>query len=76
MLTFDQTKSLMLLGAAGYAIYLANKTINAAEELITEDLNPLSQENIIYGGVSDLTRAITGSENTGGLGSMIYDWFN
>jgi len=71
MITFDQTKSLLLVGGVLYAIYQVNKLKNATVEFVTEDINPASDQNFIYTAVSDLTESITGVPDDD-LGSAIY----
>lgn len=73
--------------AAGFVAYRLFKTaskitdaggkvvdgiVQGAREILTVDLNPASNQNIIYRGAN----VITGGDSSTSLGSRIYDWLN
>ena len=80
MATFTD-KQLIGLGVAaalvgGLALWQLRKaaaaTAEFAEEVVTEDLNPVSDQNLAYRGVNGIGAALTGEEDFR-LGRWIYD---
>jgi len=53
----------------------AESVASTAREVITQDLNPASSENIVNRGVSAVGAAVTGDEHWS-LGGQLADWFS
>ncbi|MFC3151801.1 hypothetical protein ACFOEK_12245 [Litoribrevibacter euphylliae] len=82
--TLFTDKQLIGLGVAaavvgGLVIWQASKAAKAAaeftEEVITEDLNPVSDQNLAYSGVNGVGAALTGDEDFK-LGRWLYEKLN
>lgn len=79
-LTADKAKAFAILagvavaGFLAYKIYSgASKTLEAGAKFVTEDINPASDQNLIYRGLNELT----GGDNAdSSLGTRIYDFFH
>jgi hypothetical protein len=65
------------VGLAGLIVWRVYRTggqvAEAAAELVTEDLNPASPDNLVNRGLSAIGAAITG-EPEWSLGGQVYDW--
>jgi hypothetical protein len=89
MPTSDQARALAIIAALGVGLYVAwrikraagavadaaGAAIDTTVEVVTKDLNPASQENIIYGGVNNILETVTGDKNAT-LGGKLYDWLH
>lgn len=80
MLTADNAKAVAILAGlavAGFVAYKLYKGVavvgEAAKEIVTEKLNPVSDKNIAYNGVNSILQTLTGDQNAT-LGGKIYDW--
>lgn len=79
-ITADKAKAFAILAgvaAAGFVAYKiysgTKKTLTAAADVVTHDLNPASDQNIVYRGLNTLT----GGDNAdSSLGTRIYDFFH
>lgn len=58
--------------AVGYSIYKTSQAIDVVSDVVTNDLNPASNENIVNKGVSKVGAEISGNPNWT-LGGWIYD---
>lgn len=75
MLERFTNKQLMIIGGVGLVVgYIAYRKIaGTAEKLVTETLNPASNQNLIYDGIIGGTgRAISGDDSWS-LGTWLYD---
>lgn len=69
----------LVLGAAclgGYLIYKGvTKGAAGVKKVITENLNPTSDQNLAYRAASAVVQGLTG-DKTATLGTKIYDWLH
>lgn len=75
----DAAIAIAVLAGTGLVVYTAWKVKQGAEavsdavgEVITEDLNPVSDQNLAYRGVNAIGAAISGDDSFS-LGSWIYE---
>lgn len=73
--TFDNAKTIVLLGGVALAGFLAYQIYTKGKTVVTETLNPASDKNVVNQGVNSAVQAVTGDENAT-LGTKIYDWLN
>lgn len=72
-----QAAAMALVGVAVYKFTKKEATAAAevAEKVVTEKLNPNSQENVVYGAVNGIGETLTGEDDFN-LGHWIYDAWN
>lgn len=82
MITKDQAIAVAVLAGTVIAVYVlwkakegAAAVVETARGVVTQDLNPASDRNLIYRGVNAVGGAIAG-EDDWSLGSAIYDWLH
>lgn len=63
-----------VIGAA-YLVYKASQGAQAVKEIITEDLNPTSDKNVVYKGVNAVGASVTGDQGFT-LGGWLFCKFN
>lgn len=73
-MTFDQAKTILLIGGAALAGLAVYKVYTVGEKVVTESLNPASENNLVNKGVSGAVSSVTGYEET--PGGFLYDIFN
>lgn len=61
--------------AGAYILYRGHQAAERVKEVVTEDLNPASTENVVYSGVNAIGASVTGNEGFS-LGGWIYDKLN
>lgn len=73
-MTFDQAKTFLLLGGAAVAALAVYKVYTVGEKVVTESLNPASENNLVNKGVNSAVSSVTGYEES--LGGFLHDIFN
>ena len=66
---------LMLLGAGALAFLYLKGKIEKTAATVANNINPVNPDNIFYGGVNSVGKALTGSQSFT-LGGWIYDMVN
>lgn len=71
-----KTQIILTGGALVFGVFLVLRSdVKKAAVAAAEAINPVSNQNVIYKGVSGVVGAVTGDSSTS-LGSKIYDWLH
>lgn len=79
-LNTDTAKGIAILAGTGLVLFVAYKLykgagdlVDTAKKVVTEDLNPASDKNIVYSAFNTTNEK---GEVTESLGTRIYNWFH
>lgn len=73
MISADNAKAIAILTGLAVGGFLAYKVYSRGKKIITEDLNPVSDQNVVYLGLNRLTG---GNNADSSIGTRIYDFFH
>ena len=70
-------KAVLALGAVGLVVlFVLEKQAKAAAIAAGQAINPLNNDNVIYGAASKIGDVVAGDGQSVPLGTRIYDWFH
>lgn len=64
--------ALAVVALVAYALWKAKGVVGKIADVVATDLNPVSDQNIVYRGASAVTQKITGNESDT-LGTALYN---